>query len=897
LALRHSFLSHGPRRFSPRSSRVTPRVSFRLLAVVCGVGILPAQAALAQEAYGGAVERPAPKPAPAPAPVLTKAPQLLEGAEPVYPEEAKQQQLSADVTLVLEIGEDGTVRSAEVTRPAGHGFDEAAVEAAKRLRFSPAEVDGKPAPVKLEWTQHFVFTAPPPAPAETEKPQPPPVTLSGRVLERGSRKPVPGATVLAGAQEAATTAPDGSFALHLSPGKVALTVQDPDHHPFETQETVKPGERLEVTYYLMPRLIGLNETVVRSNREKKEVTRRTLTREELEKVPGSFGDPVRVLQNLPGLARVPFGGGQLIVRGASPNDTGTYLDGVQIPLLYHFGGGPSVINPEFVDKIDFYPGGFGAEYGRAIGGIVDVGTRTPVEGEFHGSASVDLINSGAYVAAPIVKGLTVSAAARRSYIDAFLPLVLRGSSTVVSPFYYDYQGRVDYHPEGSRHSFQLFAFGSDDELKVVVGRGGTSDLQLNNQQWFQRAVAGWTYRGDAFSQRAQLYVGRNGESTGVGTIRRDQRDDVLGLRERLEWKASPLFTLRGGLDAQLTWSTLTTFAPAAQNDYRGFPGERPDTDREAVTLKHDAFPYAEWLEGQFSFGRVKVIPGLRAEQYRVQGLWKTDVDPRLVVRTDVGGAPDVTVLKGSVGLYHEAPGPGTLDATTGNPDLPLQAAFQAALGVEHKFTDAINVDVTGFYNRRYDLAQRTGAVETLEDGTLKRLNYAANGLGRAYGIEVFLRHELTRNFFGWVAYTLSWSESRTAGGDGYHLTSFDQRHILTLIGQYKFGNGWELGGRFRLVSGNPTTPYIGSTFDADTQTYSPITGEALSARLPTFHQLDLRVDKTWLFDVWSLGLYLDVQNVYNQPNQEAVQNDYRYKTQQVITGLPILPTFGIKGTF
>ena len=844
-------------------------------------------------AYGGAVANPGAK-APA-AQVLTRPPELLKAVDPIYPEQARAQRLSADVTLRVEIAEDGSVRSAEVTRPAGNGFDEAAVAAVKQFRFSPAEVDHEPAPVQLEYTLHFVFTAPPPPePSPTDAPKLPPVTVTGKVLQRGNRKPVAGATVQAStSEEAVTTGPDGAFELRVPPGAVRLRVLDPDPQPFDTSELVREGERLEVTYYVMPRLIGLNETVVRGNRERKEVTRRTLAREELEKVPGSFGDPVRVLQNLPGLARVAFGGGQLIVRGASPNDTGTYLDGVQIPLLYHFGGGPSVVNPAFVDRIDFYPGGFGSEYGRAIGGIVDVATRSPRDDAWHGSASVDLIHSGAYLSVPLTKGLTVSAAGRRSYIDLFLPLVLRGSSAVVSPFYYDYQARLDWRPEGSRHALQLFGFGSNDFLRVVVGRSGASDLQLNNRQWFQRLVLGWSWRGDALTHRAQLFVGRNGASIGVGTAQRNQDDDVLGLRERLEWKVGPLLTLRGGLDAQLTWSTVTTFVPPAQGDYRGFPGERPDAPPEAVVLNHDAFPYAEWVEAQLSLGGLKLIPGLRAEQYRVSGQWRTTFDPRLTVRQELGP----TVLKGSVGLYHSAPGPGQLETDRGNPDLALEAAFQAALGVEHRFTDTLNVDVTGFYNRRFDLVQRTGRVVVEADGTPRRLNFDNIGLGRAYGVEVFLRHELTANFFGWVAYTLAWSEVRNEGNEGYRWANFDQRHILTLLGQYKFGNGWELGGRFRLVSGNPTTPYLGSTFDADNLSYSPISGEFGSTRLPTFHQLDVRIDKTWLFDLWTLGLYLDVQNVYNQANQEAVQNDYRYKTQLPITGLPILPTLGVKGTF
>ena len=37
---------------------------------------------------------------------------------------------------------------------------------------------------------------------------------------------------------------------------------------------------------------------------------------------------------------------------------------------------------------------------------------------------------------------------------------------------------------------------------------------------------------------------------------------------------------------------------------------------------------------------------------------------------------------------------------------------------------------------------------------------------------------------------------------------FDQTHILTILGSYRLGHGWEFGARFRLVSGNLVTPEV-----------------------------------------------------------------------------------------
>ena len=85
--------------------------------------------------------------------------------------------------------------------------------------------------------------------------------------------------------------------------------------------------------------------------------------------------------------------------------------------------------------------------------------------------------------------------------------------------------------------------------------------------------------------------------------------------------------------------------------------------------------------------------------------------------------------------------------------------------------------------------------------------------------------------------------------------------------------------------------------DADQQLYDPIYGATNAGRLPTFQQLDLRVDRVFLFDRWMLALYLDVQNVLDHTNQEGVIVDYRYRTQIVVPDIPILPTIGVRGSF
>ena len=103
--------------------------------------------------------------------------------------------------------------------------------------------------------------------------------------------------------------------------------------------------------------------------------------------------------------------------------------------------------------------------------------------------------------------------------------------------------------------------------------------------------------------------------------------------------------------------------------------------------------------------------------------------------------------------------------------------------------------------------------------------------------------------------------------------------------------------RFQYASGRPDTPIVGATYDADTGKYDKREGAARSVREPAYRQIDARVEHDWLFDTWSMGLYLDVINVTNATNVEAIQYDFRYRQSSPVTSFPILPTLGVRGTW
>jgi TonB family protein len=864
---------------------------------------LCASAAWSQE--GARRDRP---PAKAPRqPVVTRPPELLEAPAPTVPPEAVG--LEADVKIRLSVDATGTVTRVDVVEPAGHGLDEAAVEAARAYRFRPAELDGKPGPITIETVIHFrpaVVETPPTEPPTEEPPPAVPSTppqasavLTGLVKERGTRRALAGVSIalteLTGAE--AETDAGGRFRLeHLAAGTYHVVALRAGYDRLVEPVTLAAGEASEVAVFLRPSGGNPYETVVEGERERLEVTRRTLTRRELTTVPGTFGDPLRVIQNLPGLARAPFASGLLLIRGSNPNDSGVFVDGHSVPLLYHFLGGPSILNPEFLESVDLYPGGFPARFGRFHGGVVEVNTRPSASDGVHGEAKVDLIDSSVYLRFPVADHVTLALAGRRSYIDAILPLVLPkqdpGNSLVVTPVYWDYQLRLDLELP-ARQRLSLLLFGSDDQLHVLQAKAeDAKTLQLDSHIGFHRARLLYTTPlvGDLVLSLSPDF-GLDTLSLTTSSINSTElHNTVLSLRERVTGKLSPSLRLDTGFDLDDRVTRYDLNIPQAQ-DIRT-PIAAIDLPTESLSRTVDQYGLGAYLELAWDLGPIRLVPGLRFDGYLLAGKPRASLDPRLVARWQ---AAEQTVLKAYVGLFHEPPSPETLDTVFGNPDLDLERAVHVGAGVEQKLTKDLEVDAEIYTIQRDDLAAFSLDVVARPDGSLRRLNFANTGHGSTYGLELYLKHQVTERFYGWLAYTLSRSVIQNRPDEAEAPSPFDQTHNLIAVASYRLGSGWEAGVRYRFSTGRPQTPVIGATYNADTDTFLALLGPLRSGRRANFNELDVRVDKTWLFDNWSLDVYLDVINVFNAENAEATQYDYRFRDTAPVRGVPIVPTLGVKG--
>jgi TonB family protein len=848
---------------------------------------------------------------------VTKQPKLIQAVAPEYPPAALAAGKQAKVKVRIHIDATGVVTAVDVVDHVGDGFDEAAVAAAMQYVFEPAEIDGKPGAIVVETTINFVIeqkpAEEPPPPPPPKKPDGPPnhagamsakVTLQGVALERGTRRKLAGVIVsMAGLD--AVTGDDGSFYFHgIAPGHYTLIAVDPRFDRFERPVDIAKREALEVRLWMRPKGGNPYETVVEGEREVLEVTKRTLQRQQFTSVPGTFGDPLRVIQTLPGLQRAPFGLGLLLVRGSNPDDTGIFLDGHEVPSLFHFLGGPSIFNAEMLDSIDLYPGGFPARFGRHHGGAVALESRSTKSDGIHGSAKIDFIDSGGYLRVPLTKDLTFAVAGRRSYIDALLPLVLPkpspGSQRVVTPVYYDYQARLDYnlHAQGR---LSLFVIGSSDALhELQKDAGSTMSEDLNSSVTFFRIIGSYArpLGGDltltlspAWGRDTVGASGAQAEAAGPFTDVQLVNND-LSYRMRVNGRIDKRFILDTGLDLLNRITSYQALLPIDDTLINSSGVDIPPTQLFRGSQLIGLGAYIDL--GIDVSDRLRLIPSLRLDGYILDGQDRSSIDPRLVARYKLD---DHWTAKAYVGQFTQPPQPEALDRRFGNTNVGLEHGYHYGLGYEWRPDHVWSIDSEIYYVDRRDLVVFTDDVVQNPDGSFSYVNFENTGHRHSYGFEALIKREITEHAYGWLSYTYSKSLQRTGTGDNWIHTSFDQPHVLNAVASYKPGGGWELGARFQLASGRPDTPVLGATFDADCGCYAPVRGPTRSIRIPDFYQLDLRAEHDWIYERWSLGLYLDVINALNLQTTEAVQYDYRYRHSAPVTSFPFLPDLGVKGTW
>ncbi|HEU5058868.1 MAG TPA: TonB-dependent receptor [Kofleriaceae bacterium] len=737
--------------------------------------------------------------------------------------------------------------------------------------------------------------------AEPEPPAAATGIVHGVVRDKETGRPLPGVSVyLAETGAVAITDEAGRFEhAGVAAGPTTVVAIDPSYRKGTARVTVPasgPAPALDIP--LVPLNLRADEILVEVERQRQAAGETVMRREEITRVPGARGDMLQAVQSLPGIAKVEQIGPQegLVIRGSSPADSRIFVDGFEIPILYHFGGIQSVIPSEMIDSLTYTPGGFGVEYGKASAGVIDVRTRSGSK-DYSGFGEVSFINTAGLAQGPLGKKGNFTAGVRRSYIDAVIPLVVSEDdlSFTTLPVYYDYQARAEYRPS-SHLTLSTFFFGTDDQLELATTEvdpedpEGKASGRFYNHTRFTFLIGSAAYERGPIKNRLSLLAGTQLESFEIGTDRYLRLEEQkLGARNEGRAQLSDELAIIAGGEVHYFRDDNKVRIPRPPKE--GDPSDPNLIDDPLITTESE-FTFVDaagWSALELTPASwLKATAGVRTDWFgRNDALV---VQPRGQVRTQVAPA---TALLGSVGLYTRPP--DSNDENIQTTDIEPERAIQYSLGLEQKLGRGLELTTTGFYMDRSKLivfaqGDRTDQMENDGSGT-----YSNEGEGRTYGAEALLRLR-SDAFFGWIAYTLSRSERRDHPMDAERLFDHDQTHNVVLVASYKLGR-WQLGGRFQYTTGSPYTPVTGATFMSDANEYQPTYGAINSKRNPANHQLDLRVDRFFQFDGWKLAAYLDVSNVYM--NAPVVDRDYSYDytEREETTGLPILPSIGIRGEF
>ncbi|MCA9489250.1 MAG: TonB-dependent receptor [Myxococcales bacterium] len=756
------------------------------------------------------------------------------------------------------------------------------------------------------------------APAETAE-------LSGVVLERGSGARLAGASVVArstvGDGEVATsTADDGTFRLEVPAGPLQIVVTATDHREQVFDEALATGESVEVRYYV-DRYAWDDEIVVYGEM-REEVAREVLSAEELRRVPGAFGDPIRALQSLPSVSRGPDLSGDIVARGAEAWNTAAYVDGIRVPFLFHFLVGRSIVNPDLLDDIEFYPGAVPPRFGDVSQAVIQARTDHGVaDPGLHGRVHFDLLDYGGSLAANLDHDWTLRMAGRKAWVSTLIQGIAWGArvaqgledpavreASIRFP-YEDYQARLE--RDYGRDVLSFTWIGARDGIGLIPERpdadgDGHPDPPPPNllpydpdaliDTRFFRIAARWDHDPGTLdgSWSTWAIFGRDIQQNLVPDL------GLVGATS-LQFARLETWWLSLGHDGRFDLSRAFELRYGA--DLIAQPGRalavlELSTDPEHATTtatKVFAGPFAEVVTNA---GPLRLAPGLRVSVHHLLDQTSLVPEPRLNSRLHLSDSVDLIAY---AGLLSQGPGLAQVAQGFAGDDLSVTRAAQFTMGLEGRWPSGLGLTLAAYETEMWDLVVRddrwvVAPGSALDTGPvfLQEVPRWLSAHGRSAGVELQLRSQPVGDRFGWIASSVGRSLRWTDDFD-YRAQSDIPFNLVAVYG-FSLGHQWTMSGRGQLASGLVFTPQEPS-FRPLSDHWEGLEGPRNADRYPVYRRVDLRIDKSWIAKRARWTVYLDVFNATNAHNPLYTTYDDLYLEPNVLAFVPILPTLGIEAAY
>jgi len=743
--------------------------------------------------------------------------------------------------------------------------------------------------------------------------------INGTVRDARTLLPISGAVVqLVGSEIKTTTNEKGYYRLSDVPTKTwNLEVKISGYRSDTKYDlVVTTGNALELNFELETQVKELDNIIIKPGFLKPTGvvnSVQTLGTTEIAKYPGANFDIAKVVQSLPGVSGSVGFRNDIIIRGGAPNENSYFLDGIEIPSINHFAtqgaaGGPvGLLNVSFIEGVTLHTSAFPAKYDNPLSGVLQFKQKTGNRESFQGNFRLSASEAALTAEGPLGKKngkTTYIASVRRSYLQFIFALI----ELPFLPDYWDYQYKVTHQPD-AKNEINLIGIGAIDNFRFKRPENPTLEqlaileqIPLNQQR---TNTVGVSWRHTMKKGYWQLALSNNKL---VNTA--DQYEDnekPLDAERILRYRSTEEET-RLRYEWNQNWNkwqfsagTVGILARYENSTFQRRPGYVADYSSSIQFLRYGFFANTT---RKFFDNRLMLNAGIRADGNTFtdngNNLART-ISPRLSASWRFNG---LLTLNASAGRYYKL-APYTILGFRENGALVNRStdyirADHLVAGVEMLPRSSTRITVEGFYkwydaypvsfNDGISLANLGGNF-----GVLGNEKVTSNGRGKAYGIELLYQERLTKNFYGILAYTFYYSLFTGADRNQFIASSWDNRHLISFTGGYKFPRNWELGIRFRFQGQSPATPYdIVQSLDnypfnnAGVLDFSRINTERLNA----FNAADLRLDKKWNFRKWTLDLFLDIQNLYN--SQNPTQSGFTLKRNQdntiaTTTGAPYNP--------
>ncbi|HLN54061.1 MAG TPA: TonB-dependent receptor [Lentimicrobium sp.] len=770
-------------------------------------------------------------------------------------------------------------------------------------------------------------------------------SIKGRIFEANSNEPVPFANVIIYETTVGVTSDlEGNFTINnIHPGYIRIAASSVGYEPYISEEfEVTNNKVVFLEIPLVKANIELEQIVVTATPFKRTpespVSMRTLGIKQLERNPGGNRDVSKVMQSLPGVVSTVSFRNDVIVRGGGPSENRFYLDGMEIPNLNHFAtqgasGGPiGLINIDFIREIDFYSGAFPANRGNALSSVLEMKQidgnedNLVIKGAF-GASDLSLALNG-----PINNKTTFLFSARRSYLKFLFDII----GLPFLPIYNDFQFKIKTRFD-QKNELTILGIGAIDQMKLNTS---IEDPDENQQylldylpvynQWnyamgavykhFRKnSYDTWVFSRNMLNNESYKHEDNDESKPLISDYISQEIENKLRYENSGIFKGYKLITGAGIEYAKYNTSTFQkTFIPMPEDTIRAL-----DFNSEFDLFKWNLFGQ---VSKEYLNKRLTVSLGIRADANNYSEKFTriiNNISPRI---SAAYGFTEKWYLNMNLGRFLQQPAYTTLgyrsnDGVLVNEKNGLEfiKSDHAVLGLEYRKSNNTRYTIEGFYKLYTDypvsvvdsisLANKGG-----DYGVVGNEEVTSTGEGRTFGVELFIQEKLFNNYDFIASYTLVKSEFKDKN-EKFIPSAWDNGHILNITLSREFENEWYVGLRWRFVGGTPFTPYdlyrssLIEAYSAQPKGYLDYT-RFNTERLDSFHQLDIRIDKQFYFNKWSLTLYTDIQNAYNYKSDEPpfivavtdsngeklrVEGDpTRYQLKEISSPAgTVLPTIGI----